>query len=74
MERFNGTFRDREVAFRGLKKTDTALIGGFMAYYNYTKKHIGLGNKTPAEDSYIKVVGLNKWQTLIQNASLHTYE
>ena len=30
MERFNGTFRDRELAFRGLKKFDTALIGGYQ--------------------------------------------
>ena len=74
MERFNGTFRDRELAFRGLKKSDTALIGGYQAFYNYTKKHIGLGNKTPAEASNIKVDGLNKWNTLIQNASLHSYE
>ena len=53
---------------------DTALIGGFQTYYNCTKKHMGLGGKTPAEASKIKVDGLNKWQTLIQNASLHTYE
>ena len=71
MERFNGTFRDRELSFRGLKKLDTALIGGYQAFYNYIKKHIGLSGKTPAEDSNIKVAGLNKWQTLIQNASLH---
>ena len=35
---------------------------------------IGLGGKTPAEASNIKVQCLNKWQTLIQNASLHSYE
>ena len=74
MERFNGTFRDRELAFRGLKKSDTALIGGYQAFYNYTKKYIGLGGLTPAEASNIKVQGLNKWKTLIQNASLHIYE
>ena len=74
MERFNGTFRDREVAFRGLKLKDTPLIGGYQAFYNYAKKHIGLNGKTPAEASNIKVEGLNKWQTSIQNASLHTYE
>ncbi|MDI1494967.1 MAG: Integrase protein family [Cenarchaeum symbiont of Oopsacas minuta] len=59
MERFNGTFRDREINFRGLKKTDTALIGGFKTYYNYTKKHMGLNGVTPAEASNIKVDGLN---------------
>lgn len=49
MEQFNGTFRDREVVFRGLKKSDTHLIDGMKIYYNYTKKHIGLNGKTPAE-------------------------
>ena len=36
--------------------------------------HIDLGDKNPAESSNIKVDRLNKWNTLIQNASLHTYE
>ena len=35
----------------GIKKSDTALIGGHQTFYNYTKKYIGLGGKTPAEDS-----------------------
>ena len=61
MERFNGTVRDRELTFRGLKKSDTALIGGYQVFYNYTKKHIGLGGKTPAEASNIMVQDLNKW-------------
>ena len=74
MERFNGTFRDRELAFRCLKKKDTPIIGGYQVFYNYTKKHIGLGGLTPAEVSKIKVEGVNKWQTLIQNTSLYTWE
>ena len=32
-----------------------------MAYYNYTKKHIGLDGKNH-EASNIKVIGLNKLQ------------
>ena len=60
MERFNGTFRDHELIFRGLKKTDITLIGGYQAFCNYTKKHIGLGELTPAESSNIKVQGINK--------------
>ena len=50
------------------------LIDGMRVYHNFTKKHWWLKNKTPAEVDKIKVDGLNKWQTLIQNASLHTYE
>lgn len=55
MERFNGIFRDREFAFRGLKKTDTPLIGGFMVYYNYTKNHIEFSELTPVEASKIRI-------------------
>lgn len=55
-----GTFRDREINFRGLKKSYTTLIGGFKTYYNHTKKHIGLNGLTPAESSNIKVDKLNK--------------
>ena len=60
MEQFNGAFRDRELAFRGLKKKDTPIIGGYQVFYNYTKKHMGLGELTPAEASKIKVDSVNK--------------
>ena len=70
MERLNGEIRDREKVFRGLKKIDTPIIEGMRVYYNFTKKHGALGGKTPAQASLIEVDGLNKWKTLIQNASL----
>ena len=60
MERFNRTFRERGINFRGLKKMGTSWIGGIMARYNYTEKHVGLGGQTSVEDSKIKVDGLNK--------------
>ena len=55
-----GTFRDHELVFMGLKKSDTVLIDGYQAFYNYTKKHIDLDRLTLAEASNIKVDGLNK--------------
>ena len=55
MERFNETFKDHELTFSDLKKSDTDLIGYYQAFYNYTKKHIGLDGKTPTEASNIKV-------------------
>lgn len=58
MELFNGPFRDHEVTFRCLKKLDTPLICGFQTFYNYTKKHMSLGGKIPAEASNIKVCRL----------------
>ena len=60
LERFNGTFRDRKLAFRVLKKSNILLIDGYQTFYNYTKKHIGFVGKALAEDSNIKVIGLNK--------------
>jgi len=71
MERLNGTIRDREKVFRGLKKMDTPIIEGMRVYYNFTKKHGALKGKTPSEEALIKVDGKNKWKTIISNASLH---
>ena len=71
MERLNGEIRDREKVMRGLKKDDTPLIPGIRVYNNFTKKHGGLGGKTPAEEAKILVDGPNTWKTIIQNASLH---
>ena len=71
MERLNGEMRDREKVFRGLKKMDTAILDGMRVYYNYTKKHGSLKDKTPAEASLIEVDGVNKWKTIIENASLN---
>ena len=71
MERLNGSIRDREKVFRGLKKMDTSVIDGMRVYYNFTKKHGALNGKTPAQASMIEIDGANKWKTIIQNASLN---
>ena len=70
MERLNGTIRDREVAYRGIKNMDSPLFDGFQTFYNFSKKHGSLDKKTPAEMAGILVEGNNKWKTIIQNASL----
>ena len=69
MERLNGEFRDREKVTRGLKKMDSPLIDGYQLYHNYVRPHMSLENKTPAEACGITIQGVNKWKTLIQNAS-----
>ena len=74
MERLNGTIRDREVAYRGIKKMNSPLFTGFQTFYNFSKKHGGIGKKTPSEMAGIIVDGSNKWKTLIQNASLSQYQ
>ena len=50
------------------------LFSGFQTFYNFSKKHGGIGKKTPSEMAGIIVDGNNKWKTLIQNASLGQYQ
>jgi len=37
-------------------------------YHNYMRPHVALKGKRPAEAAGIKIEGVNKWLTLIQNA------
>ncbi|WOV92687.1 MAG: DDE-type integrase/transposase/recombinase [Candidatus Nitrosoabyssus spongiisocia] len=70
MKRFNGSFRDREQTFRGLKKKDSSVIDGYHIYYNFTRKHLALNGLTPSESVGIIIDSKNKWKVLIQNASI----
>ena len=58
------------MAKRLLKKDDTAILAGCQLSHNYIRPHMGLEGKTPAEFAGIKIVGENKWLTLIQNARI----
>jgi len=71
MERLNGEFRDREKVMRGLKKDDSVMFDGYQLYHNYLRPHMRLNGKTPSEACGIKIEGENKWQTLIQQASMN---
>ena len=70
MEGLNGEIGDREKVFRGLRKMDTAVLGGMRVYYNFTKKHGALNGMTLAQASLIGADGKNKRKTIIQNAPL----
>ena len=70
MERLNGTIRDREKTFRGLRSTHTPVFDGMKVHYNHCRKHDSIC-KTPAEAAGIHTEGRNKWKTLIQNSSLY---
>ena len=70
MERLNGTIRDREKTFRGLRSPDTAVFDGMKVHYNHCRKHDSIA-KTPAEAAGIHTEGRNKWKTIIQNSSLY---
>jgi transposase-like protein len=69
MERLNGEFRDREKVMRGLKVVDSPILKGYQLFHNYVRPHEALKGKTPADLAGIKVMGENKWETLIRNAS-----
>lgn len=71
VERLNGSVRDREVVMRGMDHKESAqeLLEAMRIYHNYIKPHQGLGGKTPAEATGIKIGGSNKWTTLIKNAT-----
>jgi hypothetical protein len=51
---------------RTLERTDTPILTGMQIY---VRPHEALDGRTPSEAAGIKVVGENKWLTLIQNAS-----
>lgn len=70
MERLNGEIRDREKVVRGVKKADSPLIEGYQIYHNYIRPHMALDNQTPADRCGIKILGENKWLTLIQNGAI----
>jgi hypothetical protein len=69
MERMNGEIRDRERVMRTLEKSDSPILTGYQLFHNYVRPHTALKGKTPAEAAGIRVAGMDKWLTLIQNAS-----
>jgi hypothetical protein len=69
MERMNGEIRDRERVMRTLEKSDSPILTGYQLFHNYVRPHTALKGKTPAEAAGIRVAGMDKWLTPIQNAS-----
>lgn len=68
VERYNGTVRDREKNFRGLKADDTPIIDLNTIFYNFIRKHSAIG-MTPAQASGIGMdLGQDKWLGLIRKA------
>jgi len=68
VERYNGTVRDREKNFRGLKSEETPIVDLNTIFYNFIRKHQAIG-MTPAEASGIGFgLGQDKWLGLIRKA------
>jgi hypothetical protein len=57
---------------RSLNKADSPILKGMQQYHNYFRQHEGLNGDTPASQSGIKIEGVNKWVTVIQNAKRNT--
>jgi transposase-like protein/DNA-directed RNA polymerase subunit M/transcription elongation factor TFIIS len=70
MERYHGTFKERNKVMRGIKKPDSAIIKGQRVYYNHIRPHQGLNGKTPGQAAGLELgLGVNKWESLIKKAA-----
>ena len=70
IERLHGTIRDRTKIMRGFHgslDSAKAIMSGMKIYYNYIRKHQGIGNRAPQEEAIPTLnLGLNKWLSLIK--------
>ena len=70
MERYHGTFKERNKVMRGMKDADSAVLDGQRIYYNHIRPHQALKGKTPAEAAGLDLnLDKNKWESLIKKAS-----
>ena len=72
MERLNQTFRDRNKTQRGLDSHRTAqeMADAIRIAYNFTRPHMALKGRTPAEASGINLnLRQNRWKSLIQQSA-----
>ena len=73
IERLHNTLRDRTKIMRGFHgsmESARAIMKGMEIYYNFVRKHQGIGNKTPQEKAIPHLdLGVNKWLGLIRLAS-----
>jgi transposase InsO family protein len=73
MERYHGTFKERNKAMRALKTGDTAILDGQRIYYNHIRPHQALNGKTPAQAAGLELdLGVNKWLDLVRQAASAT--
>ena len=71
LERYHGTWRERDKVMRGLKGdvTTSKMLEHYRTYYNFIREHSELG-KTPSEEAGIDLTnGKNRWMGLIKQAS-----
>jgi len=73
LERFHGTWRERDKVMRGMQNDETAeqMLNNYRTYYNFVRKHSALDNRTPSEVAGIDL-GIenekNRWVGLIKQS------
>ncbi len=68
VERFHGTFRERDKTMRGFKGGEQNFADGFRVYYNFVRPHSSLG-MTPAQAGGINLnLERNRWLSLLRNS------
>lgn len=65
LERFHGTFRQRDKVMRGFKGNQHEYARSFQTYYNFVKEHGALG-MTPAQKAGIAEKG--EWRELLKQS------
>ena len=69
IERYHGTFRERDKVIRGLKSDETAEVymENWKTYYNFIKPHMTFNGSTPAQMAGINITNeRNRWLSLIK--------
>ena len=70
IERLHNTIRERTKIMRGFHgciESAYAIMKGLEINYNFNRKHMALGNKTPAEIAIQEIkLGVNRWLDLIK--------
>ena len=70
IERLHNTIRERTKVMRGFHgclESAQAIMKGLEINYNFNRKHMSLGKKTPAEVAIPNLeLGINKWLDLIR--------
>ena len=67
-ERLNRSVGERLRMPGTIKEKGSKLIAGFIMFYNFIRKHMGLGGKAPAEAAGFVIDAPNPWNALIHNA------
>ncbi len=70
IEKLHNTIRERTKIMRGFHgciESAYAIMKGLEINYNFNRKHMALGNKTPSEVAILQLeLGVNKWLDLIR--------